>query len=806
LDNKINAAKSYFNPTNFKLMSKAIRSLVLFFFLLFCCAIASVQYSLSTWKAWWISAADHNDTKYGVYHFRKAIELPTKPSSFKVYVSGDNRYKLFVNGQLVSLGPARGDMYYWNYEVVDLAPYLNAGKNVIAALVWNEADQRPEGQISLRTGFLMQGSTNAEEIVNTDSTWRVKRDEGHKPLPFSGPDVYYVAGPGEIVDMNKIESNWMTASSNDSTWHKAVHVVQGEPKGVPNAYGWMLVPSALPPMELKPERIPTVRKAEGISVPKGFPLKPVAVHIPAHTAAMLLLDQNYLTNAYFNLNFSEGKNASITVTYAEALWKKEGKRLAKGNRNDIEGEMIGRKDSIISNGEAGQSFTTLVFRTYRYVKLKVQTRDEPLTIDDIYGTFTGFPFELKAGFKADDPLAEKILQTGWHTARLCAMETYFDCPYYEQLQYIGDTRIQALISYYNTGDDRLARNAITQMDHSRLAEGITESRHPSSTPQIISTFSLWYIDMLHDYWRYRPDSNFVRGKLNGVQQILAFFSGFQEKNGLLKDTPYWTFTDWVDNKGWQFGMAPKSKAGHSAVLDLQLLMAYQSAAEMEAALGSPFYANHYQQQAALLKKSIQDNFWNANKQLYADTEDKDLYSQHTNSLAILTGMVGGSEATALSYKLLQDTTMSQATIYFKYYLHRALIKGGMGDEYMNWLGIWRKSLDWGLTTWPEVSDLAHNRSDCHAWGASPNIEFYRTILGIDSDAPGFAKVKIEPHLGTLTNVSGHIPHPNGTISVQYKMSRGHWSIKINLPENTTGRLVWKGKEMSLKSGLNEFSI
>ena len=78
------------------------------------------------------------------------------------------------------------------------------------------------------------------------------------------------------------------------------------------------------------------------------------------------------------------------------------------------------------------------------------------------------------------------------------IETYMDCPYYEQLQYIGDTRIQAMISFYNSGDDRLVRNAINLMDHSRISEGITLSRHPSYSPQLIPTFSLWYIGMLHD--------------------------------------------------------------------------------------------------------------------------------------------------------------------------------------------------------------------------------------------------------------------------------------------------------------------
>ncbi len=39
-----------------------------------------------------------------------------------------------------------------------------------------------------------------------------------------------------------------------------------------------------------------------------------------------------------------------------------------------------------------------------------------------------------------------------------------DCPYYEQLQYGGDTRIQGLVSMYMTGDGRLIKNAIEQLD------------------------------------------------------------------------------------------------------------------------------------------------------------------------------------------------------------------------------------------------------------------------------------------------------------------------------------------------------
>ena len=385
--------------------------------------------------------------------------------------------------------------------------------------------------------------------------------------------------------------------------------------------------------------------------------------------------------------------------------------------------------------------------------LTVITKDEALSIDDVYGTFTGYPFVNNAKLQTKDPEMGKMLDIGWRTARLCAFETYMDCPYYEQLQYIGDARIQALVSFYNAGDDRLARYGLTLMDHSRLAEGITLSRYPTDLKQEIPTFSLWWIAMLHDYYMYRPDSLFIKGKLPGARQVLSFFESYQQSDGSLKNVPYWVFSDWVQHKGWNFGMAPKGQNGESAVLDMQLLWVYQLASELENKLGLKDLARIYSDRADQLKKTIQKKYWDSNKNLYADTEDKTFYSQHANSLAILAGIVSGENATRLGNKILADTSLAPASIYFKFYLHQALTKAGLGNDYLKWLDKWRENITMGLSTWAETSDVSTSRSDCHAWGSSPNIEFFRIVLGIDSDAPGFSKIKISPHLGSITDIA-----------------------------------------------------
>jgi hypothetical protein len=258
----------------------------------------------------------------------------------------------------------------------------------------------------------------------------------------------------------------------------------------------------------------------------------------------------------------------------------------------------------------------------------------------------------------------------------------------------------------------------------------------------------------------------------------------------------------VESSGWESGRGPVGTDGSSSLVDLQLLWAYQLAADMEFKTGLTAYGNLYTDYARQLKKTIREKYWDPGRKLYADRPEKDLFSQHANALAILTGMYDGKQAGETGEILLKDSSLAQASIYFKFYLHQALVKAGMGNRYLEWLDQWRENIKLGLTTWAEIPDINNARSDCHAWGSSPNIEFYRTVLGIDSDEPGFRKVKIEPHLGNLKYIHGEIPHPKGKILADYTWKAGKWAIHIELPSQTSGRLIWQDKEFPLKEGSN----
>ena len=764
------------------------------------------------WRASWITVPDISETDYGVYLFRKNFVIENLPDSFIVLVSADNQFKLYINETLVSFGPSKSDIEHWKYESVDLAPFLKIGNNVVAAKVWNAGALKAEAQISLKTGFILQGSTKASELVDTNESWKCEQDSSYQPIRIGAYGMgevnvrgYYVAGPGEKIDMQKKIKEWKALSFDDSRWRNAKTVFKrrsGFSFGGATEKKWNLVASIVPPMEMTNQRLSEVRQTEGVSIPEDFPEEKSAIQVPGNTTAVLLLDQKFLTTAFPTLILSGGNKSTVTLTYAESLY--DGNE--KGNRDEVEGKtIIGTEDIVISDGTENQLFTSLTFRTFRYVQLKVETLDAPLIINDFYGTYTGYPFQLKAKLETNDDELLKIFEIGWRSARLCAHDTYMDTPFYEQLQYIGDTRIQALVSLFNSGDDRLVKNALNLMDYSRRRDGVTLSRYPTgSENQIIPPFSLFYVGMLHDYMMYGSGLDFIKNKLPGTRQVMNYFIGLQDSDGSLKDIPDWNFTDWA--AGWTRGIPPLGKDGCSAVLDLQFLMGLQAAADLENNLGRSEFGKLYKQLADKLAKTIQEKYWDSTKKLYADTSEKDKFSQHANTLAILTGLVKGEELKEMGSKLLSEQDLTRASIYFKYYLHQALVKAGLGNDYVNWLGIWRKNIELGLTTWGEDSNVETTRSDCHAWGASPNIEFFRTILGINSNAPGFNKVKIEPHLGTIKEIGGVMPHPEGSISVNYSYENENWDIVLTLPESVDGVFIWENKSYALKSGVNHFQF
>lgn len=779
-------------------MKRLLISLKLALFLMFFSvyqvygAEPSSKWLKNQWEASWICCPGKSVYDYGVYHFRKSFFLNDIPSSFVINISADNRYRLFVNGQDIGCGPERGDIAHWYFETFDIAPYLKKGNNTLAVLVWNLGENSPVAQMTLRTGLIVQGNSGQEKVVNTNKSWKVFCDTAYSP----SVDRRYYSGCNDIINGLTYPWGWEKTIYDDGQWAEARVMERGQPYGFGDKVDRVLIPRDIPMMEEYIQRMSSVRRSEGITISPLFleGLSPLIV--PPHQKISFLIDQKVLTTAYPEMLISNGKGSSVKITYSEALYKNG----QKGNRDEIEGKKIdGYYDQFFPDGGKDRLFSTLWFKTYRYIQVDIQTGNDSLTVQDFYGKYTAYPFKENGFFKTDVAGIDKIWTVGWRTARLCAHETYFDCPYYEQLQYIGDTRIQALISLYVDGDDRLMRKAIKSFDWSRSYEGITTSRYPSRFLQYIPPYSMFWVNMVHDFWMFRDDQQFIRECIPGIKTVLDWFaSKVDPSTGMLGPIPYWNFVDWANQ--WKAGVPSCGSEGGSSVMTLQFAYTLKDAIDLLNCYGEPELAKKYKTLYRNLIKSTNKLCWDPARQLFSDDIKHSAYSQHANILAILSDALPSKMQRPLFEKLNSDTSLIQTTFYFKYYLIQAMKKAGLGDRYLSMLTPWQNMIDMGLTTFSEKPEPT--RSDCHAWSASPNYDLLATVCGIGPAEPGFKSVRIEPHLGMANKIHGRVPYKSGFIEVNLEKNSTLIKGTISLPENLNGQFIWKNKKMKIVPGIN----
>lgn len=772
----------------------------------------------------WIAPPGIPGDSFAVFHARRAFDLPSVPARFVVHVSADNRYRLFLNGAQISSGPQRSDVDHWRYETLDLAPHLRPGRNVLAALVWNWGAARPVAQHSHRTGFLVQGNSATEgAMVNTGGGWKLLLDSAYAPIVITSASMgdYYAAPPGDSISGARYPWGWEQPDFDDTRWSSdaaasapnaqaplsaflggggGAVVGRAKRRAVPpggsgEMSGWQLEPRAIPPMEERVQRLTRVRRATGAPTDGAFLRGEGDLLVPPRSTASLLLDQAHTTNAYPVIETSQGAGSAIRLTFAEALVDS---LRRKGNRDSVEGRTVrGVHDVIRPAGGAHERYQTLFWRSFRYIQLDITTGDEPLRIHDLHGIFTAYPFVERARFTSDLPWLADMWRMNWNGARIGAFETYMDTPYWEQLQYVGDTRIQSLISLYVAGDDRLMRQAIEHFDLSRIPEGITASRYPSAIRQEIPPFSLIHVAMVHDYFMHRRDDAFVRARLAGIRGILDWYARYVDSTGMLGGMPYWNYVDWTPP--WEGGVPPGAVSGHTTTISLLYVYALQRAAELEDSVGMRGAGSAYRDRATAMLRTLRARTWDPARGLYRDAPDTAAYSQQTNVLAILTGAVPPAATRGVMERVLADSTLTQASYYFSFYVLEALRASGLADRYVEQLAPWQQMLALGLTSTPEQPEPT--RSDTHAWAAHPNYGLLATVLGVRPSAPGFRTVSITPALGPLQRAEGSMPHPAGDLVVRVER-RGATGLRarVTLPPGVSGTFTWHGVTRALRAG------
>jgi hypothetical protein len=765
--------------------------------------------------------------------FRKAFTAAELGENPCLHISADGRYRAYLNGKRISRGPCRGTPEHYFYETVDLSGQLKEGVNVLAVEVRYYGAYAPVAEVHREPGlWAMIGPDASGKWIVTDDSWKVLRPGAIPPHPIPAGQVwagYVVVDPCEEVDLRKIPADWTHTDFDDSAWLPAVkgrQAMKRHPSG-PSEFYRELIPRQIPPLEetlllpvslmqsgrLTPARPPQeAREIQGELFPDekvpapfwGDRAQPLTLETPG--TDYLIINLGELTTAYPVLKLEAPAGTLVEFRYSEALSRNRHKEV----RDDPAAGTVEGYYDLFTCREGENVIEPFVWRTYRFLRISIHHPDGPVTLRSLENIFTGYPYTQQAKFESSDPLHKTLWDVSWRTARLCAHEHYEDCPYYEQLQYTGDTRLQALVAYLVAGDFRLARQALQQFAWSQRADGILLSRTPSNEwkPQIIPNFSLIWVQFLEDYYRFSGDASLVEELFRTMEGVLAWFDRF-DRDGALVDVPYWIFTDWsLPANNWGDKPGPIRMAGSMGELNLRRIGALQTAARLAAALGRTVAQRDFERRVKKAVRGVRKHYWSKRDGLFRDDVDGAVFSEHPSLLAILYDLVSSEQAQEMIRRMEAREDLCRTTIYWSYYTFRVYEKLGLyGQAYRARLKNWTDQLALHASTWFEQPNPS--RSDCHAWGSWIMCDLLTSVLGVTPAEPGFARVRIAPQVLDLQFARGTVPTVRGPIRVAWQRSGAEVTCEIELPADVTGVLVGPdGQEQALTDGaqVKSFSL
>ncbi len=769
------------------------------------------------WPAFWIAPQPRFVEEPKVWAYRRLFTVDER-TKVRVHVSADERYELFLDGKRIGRGPERGDRLNWFYESyeLDLAP----GAHSLVARAWwlGEVGPAPYAQMTERPGFLLAAEGEAGQWLSTGvAAWQVKELPGYAWLPKE-----QAWGTGARVQVKGSEFDWSFKTGEGEGWREAAKGTRAQNQRANDApRSWRLRPAMLPAMREERLHLGVARHVQAVDTDqlRQTPVCPqehlageaegwnallagkAPLAIPPHVKRRVIVDLENYWCAYPEVITTGGAGSRVRVHWAESLYTrapKEGEGIEgmpKANRDQIEGRIFnGVGDVFEPDGGAKRVFETLWWECGRYVEIYVETAGEPLTIDELAFRDTGYPYEFESRFEASDARFAPVNEIALRALQMCSHETYMDCPYYEQLQYVGDTRLQALVTYATTRDDNLPRKALEMFDASRVPGGFTFSRYPSNVTQFIPPFSAWWIGMVYDHAMWRGNLDLVKRLMPGVRGVLDAFRANLNSDGLLVSPEGWNYFDWIGDLG-DVGIGTVH-----GLYNLQLALAATYAEALERMIDEPDMADRHRRLAMRVLSACGRSFWSERDGLFADDMAKTQFSEHAQCLALLTGMMPASSLTRIAEGLLAAHDLTRTTIYFTHYLFEAYRMIGRIDRLVERLGLWFVHSARGMKTTMEAPEPT--RSDCHAWGAHPVYHYYASILGIRPASPGFATVEVKPALGPLEWAKGDLVHPKGGIHAEFAVREGATSGLVVLPEGVTGRYSCEGKTLELKPGEN----
>ncbi|KAH7176814.1 Six-hairpin glycosidase-like protein [Dactylonectria macrodidyma] len=721
------------------------------------------------WTPDWIDSSTKN-TAGRLVSFTRDFTLESVPTTALLHFSADTRYKFYVNGVRIAVGPSRSSLLLWYYDTLDIAPFLQSGVNTVEFLVIRYFAASRAAMPFERTtlpGLTVIGNVQAgEEVVDLDSAkgWQARVDES----------VLFPTGLIDDVFLHINERITPTASS---------------PLVTPIVYGIRTLNGDLSPWRLRPRPIPVPEESHvAVNIVRAchstadasdwgaFLSSNKPLVLPGGSSHTLDVQATVHSTAFLKWVFKADKQSQVKlkVTYSEG-YELEPRSYpffrTKADRLDAQGgHVIGPFDDVVLDILDAQTiaYEPFWFRTFRILRLEITIGPEPVELKSFAATQVNYPLAVKASWdEPGDKQSKDIWDVSIRTMRNCMFDGYSDCPFYEQLQYSGDSRAVGLFHYLLSGDDRLMRQAITNFASSIGVEGLTHSRFPSHVPQLIAGFSLYWVLQVCDHHLFFGDTRYARSFLPRIDGVFDFFESHIDDLGLVSGLPYdvWQYVDWVTTWGATDEHPDKGvptsgrKSNRHTYFSMLYVHVLRQAAVLVREVGRPGYAEEYEARADSLVKAIRTHCYDGRffTDSTADIADELAYSQHCQVFAVLSGAAPAEDQARLVTEAFAQPHFSKCSYMFQFYALRALSIAGDAVYEAYWAHAWdpwRKMLANNLSTWEE--DDVRQRSDCHAWGSVPLYEYCTELAGVRSLAPGFKKLLFKPRLRLSESVSAKV--------------------------------------------------
>ncbi len=787
----------------------------------------------SQWPCNWISPKDANATSQ-VTAYRVFFTLK-KADTVRIHVSADERYEIYVDGIVTGRGSERGDVNNWYFETYDLE--LEAGEHIIVACTWSLGRSRPDAQISIYQGFILSPEDSKYlGIIGTGAApWEVKQLAGYEFIECGVGT--FATGSNIIIDGERF--SWGFEKGHGDGWELPLirekgsndygmyHIIDGirymKPGTLPSMYERNIDTCKIKFIEklasLDTDCIPV--NCENNIFTEVVEFKKLVdrgtVTIPPYTRLRVIIDLENYYCAYPKIITSGGKYSFIRIKWAEALYDSPDKsNNYKSDRDVIENKYLrGKWDAFKPDGGKGRVFKTLWWSSGRYIEMAVETDNEPLDIESFELLETRYPLSMESKIECNEVHLLNALDKCLRSLQMCAHETYMDCPYYEQVMYVGDTRLQALATYVSTTDNLLPKKALQLFAASSINHtGMVNCAYPAFNQKIIPSFCLWWICMVHDYALWRGEQSFIKSLMPIVRSQIDKFYMNINKDGLIETPMGWNFVDWAnegdnilydDGMHWNYGVPNDGGAGVNSILNWQMVMTLAKTAKLEEYVGEPELACRAKRRAEELTLRITDMFWDEHKGMFSDDLRHRCYSEHAQCLALLSGFLDSGRSAIVVNSLLESDDLVKTSIFFKHYFFETLCKYNHIDRLFIELKPWLEMDKEGLHTTPEVFSST-TRSDCHGWGAHPLYHYFASILGIRPGSMGFESVVIRPQLGPLCDAKGVMVHPKGNISVAFTRRVDTLKANIKLPKDLRGVFVVENNEYDIVPGSQKFQL